>query len=109
MCNVGKPPVQRRWLYVSGAVFSALGVIVISPLTWSSGGGTLLWEGRVAAEEGSGGSGNILADVIGALLTQVINQSSDHAHSVAERANAQFAVKDRGLLYGPYSPKYGTE
>jgi hypothetical protein len=71
--------------------------------------GTLLWEGRVAAEEGSGGSGNILADVIGALLTQVINQSTDHAHSVAERANAQFAVKDRGLLYGPYSPKYGTE
>ena len=38
-------PVERRWLYVSGAVFSALGVIVISPLTWSSGGGTLLWEG----------------------------------------------------------------
>jgi hypothetical protein len=71
--------------------------------------GTLLWEGRVAAEEGSGGSGNILADVIGALLTQVISQSTDQAHSVAERANAQFAVKDRGLLYGPYSPKYGTE
>jgi energy-coupling factor transport system permease protein len=26
-------------------LFSALSVIVISPLTWSSGGGTLLWEG----------------------------------------------------------------
>ena len=40
-----RAPVERRWLYVSGALFSALGVIVISPLTWSSGGGTLLWEG----------------------------------------------------------------
>lgn len=40
-----RAPVQRRWLYVSGALFGALGVIVISPLTWSSGGGTLLWEG----------------------------------------------------------------
>ena len=40
-----RAPAGRRWLYVSGAVASAIGVIVISPLTWSSGGGTLLWEG----------------------------------------------------------------
>lgn len=40
-----RAPAQRRWLYIGGALFSALGVIVISPLTWSSGGGTLLWEG----------------------------------------------------------------
>jgi hypothetical protein len=71
--------------------------------------GTLLWEGRIAAEEATGSSGNILADVLGALLTQVINQSTDRAHSVAERANTQLSVKDRGLLHGPYSPKYGQE
>jgi len=41
-----RAPVQRRWLYISGALFSALGVVVISPLTWSSGGGTLLWKAR---------------------------------------------------------------
>ena len=40
-----RAPVERRWLYVGGALVSGLGVIVISPLTWSSGGGTLLWEG----------------------------------------------------------------
>ncbi len=40
-----RAPAGRRWLYISGALFSALGVIVISPLTWSSGAGTLLWEG----------------------------------------------------------------
>ncbi len=40
-----RAPVERRWLYIGGALFSALTVIVISPLTWSSGGGTLIWEG----------------------------------------------------------------
>ncbi|MSO95920.1 MAG: energy-coupling factor transporter transmembrane protein EcfT [Thermoleophilia bacterium] len=40
-----RAPVERRFIYISGALFSALGVIVISPLMWSSGGGTLLWEG----------------------------------------------------------------
>ena len=40
-----RAPVRRRWLYVSGVLLGALGVIVISPFTWSSGGGTLLWEG----------------------------------------------------------------
>lgn len=68
--------------------------------------GTLLWAGRLAAQENSGGSGNILADVIGALITQVIGQSTDRAHGLSERANSQLAVEDRGLLHGPYSPKY---
>ncbi len=71
--------------------------------------GTLLWEGTLAAEEGSAGSGNILGDLIGAAFIQVINQSTDRARSVAEQANAQFAVEGRGLLHGPYSPKYGQK
>ena len=71
--------------------------------------GTVLWAGRLAAQEASGGSGNILSAVVGALLTQVINQSTDRAHGVAEQANAQLAIKDRGLLHGPYSPQYGRE
>jgi len=40
-----RAPVERRWLYLTGVLVSAASVIVISPLTWSSGGGTLLWEG----------------------------------------------------------------
>ena len=44
-----RAPVERRWLYIGGVLLSALGVIVISPLTWSSGGGTLLWEGPITA------------------------------------------------------------
>jgi hypothetical protein len=69
----------------------------------------VLWEGTVAAEENSPSTGNILGDLIAAPLMQAINQASDQAHAVARNANAQFAIKDHGLLYGPYHPKYGTD
>jgi hypothetical protein len=71
--------------------------------------GTLLWEATLAAQQGSGSSGNIFADLIGAALTQAIGYSTDQARGVAEQANLQFAVEGRGLLHGPYSPKYGQE
>jgi len=71
--------------------------------------GVLLWAGQLSAQENSGGSGNPLADVIAAMLQQAINQSTDHAHELARTANVQFAIKDHGLLYGPYHPKYGED
>lgn len=40
-----RAPAQRRWLYLGGVLVSSAMVVVISPFTWSSGGGTLLWEG----------------------------------------------------------------
>lgn len=40
-----RAPVRRRRLYLVGALTSGLGVLLLSPLLWSSGGGTLLWEG----------------------------------------------------------------
>lgn len=70
---------------------------------------TLLWEGTVTAQDNSGGSGNIIADLVAAVIDQAINKSTDHAHDVARMANRQFAIKDHGLLYGPYHPKYGKE
>jgi hypothetical protein len=71
--------------------------------------GTLLWEGTVVAQTNSGATGNILGDLISAALSQVIGYSTDQARSLAEQANVQYAVKDRGLLHGPYSPKYGQQ
>jgi hypothetical protein len=68
-----------------------------------------LWQGSVAAQQNSGGSGNLLADLISAAINQVVNQSSDHAHAVSRLANEQFAVQGHGLLYGPYHPKYGNQ
>lgn len=40
-----RAPAERRWPYLVGALVSGLGVIVLSPFLWSSGAGTLIWEG----------------------------------------------------------------
>ena len=40
-----RAPAKRRWPYLFGALTSGLGVLVLSPFLWSSGGGTLLWDG----------------------------------------------------------------
>ena len=68
--------------------------------------GLVLWEGTATAQQNSGGSGNIFADLIVAAVDQAINSSTDQAHDVSRMANALLLTpKDRGLLYGPYYPK----
>jgi len=70
--------------------------------------GVLLWEGEATTKNSSQGGGNILADLIAAAVVQAINSKTDPAHGVSRQANSVlFSTKDRGLLYGPYSPKYG--
>jgi len=69
--------------------------------------GILLWEGEGMAQNTTNGSGNILADLIASAIVQAINSSTDAAHSVSRQANvALFYTKDRGLLPGPYNPKF---
>ena len=70
--------------------------------------GILLWEGTGLAEQRGGGSGNLLADLIAAAVTQAINSKTDRAHQVSRLANAQlFYPKNTGLPYGPYNPQFG--
>ncbi|MEO8445100.1 MAG: GNA1162 family protein [Gammaproteobacteria bacterium] len=70
--------------------------------------GTLLWEGTGMAQQGSNGSGSLLADLVAAAVTQAINTGTDAAHNVSRAANANlFYAPGRGLPYGPYSPKSG--
>lgn len=70
--------------------------------------GIVLWEGRAIAQQSSGGSGNPIADLIAAAVDQVLNSSTDHAHSVCYMANGNlFQLKDHGLLVGPRHPDYG--
>ena len=38
-------PASRRWPYLLGALTTGASVVILSPFLWSSGGGTLLWEG----------------------------------------------------------------
>lgn len=69
--------------------------------------GIVLWEGVGLAQQNSGGSGNLIADAIAAVITQAINSSTDQAHDVSRAANFNLlSMKNRGILYGPYHPKY---
>lgn len=72
--------------------------------------GITLWEGTGVAQENSGGSGNIIADLVAAAITQAVNSSTDAAHGVSRSANANLLMlKNSGLLFGPYHPQYEKE
>ncbi len=72
--------------------------------------GLTLWEGTGMAQENSGGSGNIIGDLVAAAVTQAINSGTDRAHDVCRMANVNlFMMKDHGLLLGPRHPEFGKD
>ena len=72
--------------------------------------GSVLWDGQALVQQATGSSGNIIADVVVAAVTQIINSKTDEAHNVARIANGQLFLTPNGrLLYGPHNPKYRTD
>jgi hypothetical protein len=74
--------------------------------------GDVLWEGAATAQQGSNdnNAGGPLGALLAAALAQVINAKTDQGHNVSFLASQQlFMAPGRGLLYGPYNPKYGTD
>jgi hypothetical protein len=74
--------------------------------------GLELWSGRVALSESSNnGRGNFLDMLISAAFDQIANVLSDKAYDVGKKANHQMlsAGQKKGLFYGPYHSKYGTD
>lgn len=71
--------------------------------------GALLWESREVLRQGtSGGGQGLLGQLVGALITQVINSKTDPAHGVSRMANFQMVgMRGRGLPFGPYHPDAG--
>jgi hypothetical protein len=70
--------------------------------------GLLLWDGRrLVQQNSSAGQSNLLGMAIAALITQILSTTTDAAHTLSPMVNVLlFNQKDRGLLYGPYHPKY---
>ncbi|WP_321835653.1 MULTISPECIES: DUF799 domain-containing protein [Pseudomonas] len=76
--------------------------------------GTTLWAGaaRASSEEGKSNSGGgLIGMLISAAVKQVFNSSTDAAHPMAGIASARMLSPARpvGILYGPRSPKYGSD
>jgi hypothetical protein len=67
--------------------------------------GTVLWDGVGLAQQGTGGSGSLLADLVAAAVTQVVNSQTDPAHGASTVANAVlFGTPKRELPQGPLVP-----
>jgi len=72
--------------------------------------GQAIWDGRAAAQQASGGSGDIIVDLIIAVAEHVIESTTDEAHDLSRVANATMVFDENGgLLYGPYSTDYDSD
>jgi len=76
--------------------------------------GTTLWTGTATAssDEGNNNSGGgLVGMLITAAVKQVINSSTDASHPIAGITSQRLlsAGHNAGLLYGPRSPKFGTD
>jgi hypothetical protein len=69
--------------------------------------GTEIWTGSAVGVEGSGASNDLVGALITAAIAQVLESTSDSAHDLARRANAEMVFNDRrGFAPGPYSHDY---
>ncbi|AJC19348.1 DUF799 domain-containing protein [Pandoraea pulmonicola] len=76
--------------------------------------GAKLWSGAASASNNEGGNnsgGGLIGMLVTAAVKQIINSVSDAGYTVAGTANARLlsAGRPNGILYGPRSPKYGTD
>jgi hypothetical protein len=78
--------------------------VTVSAKLISTVTGEIIWEGRASADDGTQNSDNGLAGIlIGAVIKQAVNSSTDQAHNIAPQANnILFNNTHSGLLNGPY-------
>lgn len=88
-------------------LLSSQTTVTVSGKLISAKSGEVLWEGRATATESSSSGGGGLADIlVNAVVSQVVNSSTDRAHEVSERAShVLFLSNGQGLLNGPYKAK----
>lgn len=75
--------------------------------------GELLWEGSATASsaEGRNSNGGLIGMLLQAVVSQIAESVSNRSHIVAATTSSRLlsAHPPDGLLYGPRSPKYGTD
>ncbi|CAJ0863802.1 Putative lipoprotein/NMB1162 [Ralstonia sp. LMG 32965] len=76
--------------------------------------GQTLWSGHASASNNEGGNnsgGGLIGMLVSAAVNQIIANVTDQGYKVAGTTSARLlsAGQPGGLLYGPRSPKYGTD
>jgi hypothetical protein len=94
-------------------VFDSVARVAVSAKLVDLRSGTALWSGSAVASSAENQNNNNLGLVgmlIQAAIKQVVNNVSDASYPVAGVASQRLlSVGANGLLYGPYSPHYGTD
>ncbi len=100
-------------LYINLEQYGSKFVIVESQTTVAATGklvstatGEVLWQGQVIKTVSSSNNGGGLAGMlIGAVVSQAVNSTVDHAHDVSIIASHElFMTEGQGLINGPYVP-----
>jgi len=76
--------------------------------------GKVLWQGAASASSNEGNNssgGGLIGMLVVAAIKQVANSLTDKSHDIAGITSYRLlhAGPPTGLLYGPHSPKYGTD
>jgi len=75
--------------------------------------GKEIWQGSATASSAEGESNNsgLIGLLVKAVINQIVDNVSNRSHPVAGVADNRllFAGRPNGILYGPRSPKYGTD
>ena len=72
--------------------------------------GTQLWEQSINHVESSGGSGNLIADLVIAAVEQTMDTTTDQVHHTSRRANfILFGNEKTGIPLGPYHPERDSD
>ncbi|WP_296661867.1 DUF799 domain-containing protein [Paraburkholderia sp.] len=76
--------------------------------------GAVLWQGMASANSNEGNNnsgGGLIGMLVTAAIKQIANSLTDRSHDIAGVTSYRLlhAGPPSGLLYGPHSPKYGTD
>lgn len=75
--------------------------------------GGVLWQGSATASsaEGRSSSGGLVGMLVQAIVSQIVETISDRSHPVAGVTSMRLLSAGRpgGLLFGPRSPRFGTD
>ncbi|AJP58176.1 hypothetical protein UC34_16810 [Pandoraea vervacti] len=95
-------------------VLDSATVVTVSAELIDLRNGAKLWSGAASASNNEGNNnsgGGLIGMLITAAVKQIVNSVSNAGYAVAGTANARLlsAGRPNGMLYGPRSPKYGTD
>ena len=73
--------------------------------------GAVIGTASASSAEGSNSGGGLIGALVTAAVNQIVNNVTDRGFTIAGLTSQRLLSthQPNGILYGPYSPKYGTD